>query len=498
MRKEVSPEKIEAELSAVIKPSSLIAGLDGFPYGDLEDREFEILVYTLIKDEISLDKSSGEVKVSLMQGTGERGRDVILSSALGGIGVVQCKKLSKRLGKPDACKEIIKFALHSIIDESLASDCQQFEYHMYASGGFTENAQKFFDSHCSVIDTDLESKEFNEYVAAVVNFYEGFKFFRESPPVIQVAEIIKSFKLLKFDANDLNVRLSGNHRVASCFFKAKVYVDSESIIPAIEAALDRRGLALLTDEHLRELTQRISRVSSEKRVSLGHLDIFGYHRDIYAYLTNNEFDDLLKKVEAVRQFFTFKTMSVISDTVMSLMYERITIPLLHDFKVHPFTVSVVGQYLIKTVLPIFMKGAVSPSAFEGQFGAAEVTFNEVAAESISSVMKFIKGDYSNFPEPDPDREKRISHFQVLSDGITSEDYALAIVTHDMKILSPIVDQIIRDVCRLTDENRTIVIKDRMLLENPQSLSKVFEELESLKIGQGSKKSFVDQLPKNDA
>lgn len=493
MRTEVSPEKIQAELNSVIKPTPLVAGLEGYPYKNLDDRDFEILVYTLLKDEFSKSEHNNKIAVSLMQGVGERGRDIVLSSSLGPTGVVQCKNLAQRVTKPGACKEIIKFAIHSIIDESLTSGRTEFEYHMYAPAGYTEDAQKFFDSHCSIIDNDVTSGKFQELVSAVVNYYESFSFLRENPPIEEIAKRIKSFKLFKFDANDLNIRLSNNHRVASCFFRVKLYIDSDSITPAIEAALEKYGLSLLTDEHLIDIKQRISGIPASKRVSLGNMDIFGYDRDIYAYFTNSEFEDLLKRVEAVRQFFTTKIVNIISDKVMALMYERITIPLLHTYKAHSFTASIIGQYLIKTVLPVFMKGLIPPDEYERKHGDPEATFTELVKENIDSIFKFIHGDYSIFPNPDPDREKRIALMQNLSNGINSEADAQSIIDRDMKILGPIVDGIIKDICDMTDENRTIIIKDKLFFADKESFHKVFSELENLKIGKGSATPFMDSV-----
>ncbi|PZW49690.1 hypothetical protein [Pseudomonas sp. URMO17WK12:I2] len=497
MQTEVSPQRISAELKSIIKPNALIAGLDGFPYKDLDDREFEILIYSLLKDEITRGEVPDVSKVSLMQGVGERGRDIILYSSHGVAGVVQCKKLAKRLDKPAAYKEIIKYILHCILDESLVSTSGQTEYHMYAPGGLTEQTQKLFDSPEVTINADLANGLFEKQLLAVINFYEAFQGFQVSPPLARVADELKKLKLLKHDANDLDVRLAHNSRVAAAFFRTKVYVEKETIAPVLEELLntfgEKMGLKLLTDEHLIEVQERISKIHSSKRVSFGHVDIFGYDRELYAYFSNEEFEEFLKRIEAVRQFFNVKALSVITEKVMSLMYEKITIPLVHEDRIRPITVVVVGQYLVRVIIPIFMRGAMTSEAYHKKYGSSEVSLDIVVGEIVSSIMKFLAGDYSNFPNPDPSREMRISHFVALSAGISSEADALEIISEDMLLLKPIVDEIITEVSGIADASRTIIIKDTSIMSDADAIRKVSDELDSLQIGKGTKTSFFDSL-----
>ncbi len=498
MRNEVSSNKIDAELESIIKPIALVAGLDAFPYSSLDDREFEILVYSLIKDEIQQGNNPGIVKISLMNGVSERGRDIVLYSSYGPAGIVQCKNLIKKLDKPTACKELIKFALHCILDDTLLSDAQQAEYHMYASGGFAEPAQKLFDEHITVIDADMASGEFKKYVQQVVEFYEHFCDLRAAPPVSKVAEMIKSFRLLKFDANDLNLRLSDNPRVTPPFFRTKILVNSEHIRPLMRSELDsfgeRHGLSLLTDEHLAELTSRISNIDKSKRVSLGQVDIFGYDRAIYGYLSELEFSQFLVKISGVRNFLMAASSTMITKKTSELLYELITVPFLHTGKVHPFTMSVTGQYVVRAIIPVFAKGTLSPDKFESTYEAQRLSLEEVVEHNIESVMLFLKGDYRRFPKIDPDREKRIEIYQSLSSNIVCPADAWAIIHKDMKLISGVIEEIINIVCGLVDEVRTIVIKDVTVLGDPKAMEKINKELNDLNIGKASQQPWFTSEP----
>ena len=118
----ISKEIIESEINREYKPNAYQAGYKTLPFNDLSDRDFEILIYQLIRERI---KNSHEIRfddIALMQGVGEQGRDCCLYKDGQVAGVAQCKKYKERLTKPSVIKEILKFLMYSIVDNTIFPD----------------------------------------------------------------------------------------------------------------------------------------------------------------------------------------------------------------------------------------------------------------------------------------------------------------------------------------------------------------------------------------
>lgn len=137
MRKKISDEQIKIESEAGFKPLTIESGIALLPFSELGDREFELLSYLLVQEEINNSKYSNIDGISLMQGVSERGRDCVLYNQGKVAGLIQCKKYTGRLTKPQALKEIIKFLLFATLDESLLPDPDNFEYKLYVSNDLT-------------------------------------------------------------------------------------------------------------------------------------------------------------------------------------------------------------------------------------------------------------------------------------------------------------------------------------------------------------------------
>ncbi|PGQ48572.1 restriction endonuclease, partial [Bacillus cereus] len=118
----------------------------GFPYHDLQPRDFERLVYSLFRKEIINNKIDGCDEIQLMQGVGERGRDCLLLKEGEPVGVIQCKRYKGNIDISEVGKEITKFILHYTQDNSLISDINNFTYKLAVSSGFSEKALNFLNS----------------------------------------------------------------------------------------------------------------------------------------------------------------------------------------------------------------------------------------------------------------------------------------------------------------------------------------------------------------
>ncbi|MFV8646195.1 hypothetical protein, partial [Ralstonia pseudosolanacearum] len=100
MIKIIPTSQTQAELEPNYRPTIVESHFSTLPLHLLGDRQFELLSYSLLKNEISSGKLPGVDDIAIMQGVGERGRDCILYFESNVRGLVQCKKYEARLTKP--------------------------------------------------------------------------------------------------------------------------------------------------------------------------------------------------------------------------------------------------------------------------------------------------------------------------------------------------------------------------------------------------------------
>ena len=141
----------------------------GFPYANLSSsRDFERLLYSIYtQDETKAKLGAFYDTVILMQGTGERGRDLSLTLNGVAVGLVQAKKYSVNLSRKELGCEIIKFALHATLDEKLIpKDSEKFHYCIAVSCGLAEKAGELI---ADINSNTLDSDELRGWVNSVVS-----------------------------------------------------------------------------------------------------------------------------------------------------------------------------------------------------------------------------------------------------------------------------------------------------------------------------------------
>ncbi|MEK4710704.1 hypothetical protein [Bacillus sp. FSL R10-2780] len=218
-------DEIEKEKKSYTKKPIVYKNGIGFPYNDLTDRGFEVLLYFIYKEEIN----SGELKkqfdsINLMQGTGERGRDCTLHFKGKVAGAIQCKKYSKRVGKPEVAKEIIKFVLHYILDKKLIENPKSFSYYFAVSNDFTEPALELLNSFNSQIYIE---DDFESWTTEVIKAYKAFKDMSLDTIREELINILKLIKVHKITANDLNIKLKKHSHLIASFFDVEKVISVE-------------------------------------------------------------------------------------------------------------------------------------------------------------------------------------------------------------------------------------------------------------------------------
>ncbi|MGE6992677.1 hypothetical protein [Stutzerimonas zhaodongensis] len=473
MRKEISEEQINIESKAGFKPLTIESGITLLPFSELGDREFELLTYLLIQEEIASAEHFGITNISLMQGVAERGRDCVLYNQGVICGLVQCKKFSARLSKPLVMKEIIKFVLFSRIDQSLLPAPEAFEYKLYVSNDLTEPAIKLVNSYSFEIINETEGETVDNYITEVISEYESFAGFKQEPPLDEVKEILRKIKVTYSNATDLSARIYKRDRLLTLFFNVKTIVDLASADSLIRNALDDYGLKYLTDQDLKKLQDRISGTAEGNRINLGFVDFFGYSKEFFRFLKGERFDEVIRTVMKIKYLLDRHLLDFISSKISELILIHITKALLNQGKIHAFSVGVAAPYLLKRLTMTILAGSMPKDMlpkFYPQFALSKQQLvSEVAGVLFDSSERVMAGDYSQLVGSPEDIEFKIRIYAHMHQGLKGIDDAVEVFSKDMRIIQPTLDKIEDEINVLLEKHRTVVIKDSSFFDDQEQM-----------------------------
>ncbi len=246
----VSNSQIESESKCGYRPPTIESGITVLPFSELGDREFEILTYLLLKNEIQAGEHSQFTDISLMQAVGERGRDCVLYNNQSVVGLVQCKKYTGRLSRPLLLKEIIKFLLFAKLDQSILPNPDNFEYKLYISNDLTEPAVALIYSYPLELKKEIKNENISKYVAEVVNEYESFAAYRHKPPVAHVIALLQRIRVSSSNATELTSRVHRYQDILTSFFRVQTVISLEGADNLIRTAFEDYGLRFVTDDDL--------------------------------------------------------------------------------------------------------------------------------------------------------------------------------------------------------------------------------------------------------
>ncbi|MBG9468753.1 hypothetical protein ABE55_19845 [Bacillus thuringiensis] len=273
-----SSDEIEKEKKDYTKKPIVYKNGTGFPYNDLTDRGFEVLLYSLYKEEIKSEELKTQFDlINLMQGTGERGRDCTLHFKGKVVGVIQCKKYIKRVGKSEVAKEIIKFVLHYILDKKLIENPKNFSYYFAVSNDFTEPALELLNSFNSQIYIE---ENFELWTTEVIENYKAFKDMSLDTIREELKNILKLIKVHKITANDLNIKLKKHSDLIGSFFEVEKVITVEENKEMIKSIIHPIPKLIGLDEFKSRLVKKSNKLPFSN-LFIGR---------------NNELDELIEKI----------------------------------------------------------------------------------------------------------------------------------------------------------------------------------------------------------
>lgn len=483
MRKKISNEQIKIESEAGFKPLTIESGIALLPFSELGDREFELLSYLLVQEEINDSKHANIDSISLMQGVSERGRDCVLYNQGKVAGLIQCKKYTGRLTKPQALREIIKFLLFATLDESLLPDPDNFEYKLYVSSDLTEPAITLIKGYSTKIPEEIRSGTIDQYIKEIAHEYESFSTYKENTPSEAIKSLLTKIKVSYSNATELSGRIYSNDKLLSLFFNVKTIVDLEGADNLIRNALDDYGLKYLTDDDLKKLQDRIGNTKEENRINLGFVDFFGYNKEFFKFLKGNPFKEVMQSVAGVNSLLDKYLLDFINSKIHELVLLYITEGLLNQRKIHTFSVGVAAPYLLKRLSMTLLAKSMPEtmlSKYYPQFSMTkEELVSEIAETLYESSERVMAKDYSQLIGSPEDIEFKIRIFAHMHIGLSSIDDAKLVFTKDMKVIQPVLDRIENEINDLLQEERTVLIKDSSFFDDRDQMQALVSTINAI-------------------
>lgn len=483
MIKTVSDEQIEQEKGTGYKPQATNIGMDLLPLVELGDREFELLSYLLVKHEIDNSFEKNFTSISLMQGVGERGRDCILYKD--GIlkGLIQCKKVRSRISRPAVIKEIIKFLLFAKLDGTLLPDPSDFRYTLYVANDLSEPAIKLMNSHVTEIENEVKNGKFSQYVNEVVEEYESFSTLINTPPTQEILNNFKKINVSYCNSVDLCLRISQAGQLIASFFRTVNIIDLKSAEQMLKEVLQDYGLKALTDNDIKDLQERIGNIEIENRISFGFVDYFGFSKDFFDYLSKESFIGMIKDTVALRTTLDNLVITYLQHKINEKISSEITLKLLENGVIHPFSVSFAGPYLLRKILPSFLGKSVPanilPSTNLLTSLSKDIVKKIVCDEIIQSSEKVMNGDTSHLIGSPETIQLKLELFSHMHQGFSDINDAKTQLDKDLVILQPTLDRIESEILKMINPTRTIIIKDTAFFDNKEKLKHMFETIKTL-------------------
>lgn len=224
-------------------PSALDAGAPTFPFGKLSPVEFETLVCFLLQHELRHRNLHRFTDAAQMPGVGDRGRDIALLRDGVVCGAVQCKKHKSRFTKRMLIKELVKFSMHALIDESLIPNRNDFTYHFYLAGELTEPAALLVHGYSIGIEAEIENGAIAHAVASLMGEHEALRSFLDAHDLTEVVAVLRGLEIGVTAHGDLARRLQDAPSLIATFFRVQRVIDYAGAEALLRRALtdDRSG-----------------------------------------------------------------------------------------------------------------------------------------------------------------------------------------------------------------------------------------------------------------
>ncbi len=254
----VPEEKITDEIKSLVtftKPAKYTVQ-SIFPFNELHDTQFEILLYLAARSNTDNKFLSIEYdSCGLLGSSGDKGRDVILKRNGKHVGVIQCKKYKTNLDKRVALKEILKFIIYYLDDKSLIPDLTDFRYYIATSTGFTKDAVELLDNFAvkAAEESDVEklARDIIQEYKAIKNTYDSI--------AKQLMQCLSKLRVERILPHDITSAIINKPEIIKMFFTVDSIIDKVAFQEIISGGI--LDVQRFLSEYARGVISNYSRIN---------------------------------------------------------------------------------------------------------------------------------------------------------------------------------------------------------------------------------------------
>ena len=413
-----------------------------------------------------------------MQGVGERGRDCCLYMDGEIIGIVQCKKYNERITRPAILKEILKFIMHSIIDDDIYPyKLNNFYYIVFVSNDYTEPAMTLLKQFKGEIKKEDVEKYFNE----IKNTYDSLKFLEYNLYKDKIESKLNNLSIENYNSHDLTLELQCYPQLIPAYFSVMNVISVEQNKEIIMECLEKFGLKYVTDLNLKNFEERIKNIPDENRINLGVVDFYGYNID-FIIKNKDLVMSIYKNLTMEKNKLDREILAYITNLINEKILQYITIPLLYEQKIHSYSLLFVPLYLQSVCSRNYLKQTMPTDFFNTSFEYLNKNNQKILETIEMNVFEItsciFNNDNSTLIGPKEFIEERIYIYKQYLKEIESLEVAKTQYKQDKVIILSVLNKIENEINEKV-KHSTILIKDFGFFENGDYMAKVKSDLKKI-------------------
>lgn len=474
----VPENQIEQERTGKFKPHAIDCGSTNYPLSDLSDRDFEILSYLLVQEEIkaSTHDCVEADSIALMKGSSDQGRDCTLYNNNNPCGLIQCKNYTRKLTKPALLKELTTFAMHAWVDDTLFPGEGCIYYSLHIASELTGPATELANQYRNLIQNEIKALTIEKYIGQIAENYECFKTITSKQDLSGIYDILRRINLKYSDSTDISNRLNRHPHLANQFFRTQKIIDIESADNLMRKAMDDYGLRLLTDQDLSDIKNRIQHTKQDHRTNFGFIDFFGYSHDFIKSISHEDFGTLLRSFTEALSILDKLLLDYIHKETYECEEAHQIRHLVQCGNIHPFSAQAFQPFLVRRLgltavsshLPESLRKKIHPEADL----PPEDLIEKIRNELLETTKKILANDWSELRgDEETVKFKQMLYNDHIHRGIHSVDDARSMFERDKPQVTSLAISASNKILPRVNSRRTIVIKDLSFLDGGPMLEK---------------------------
>lgn len=433
------------------------------PFDYLGPRTLEILAYRLI----SAERSGSQVL--LMQGVGERGRDLLVLKGGTIETIVQCKNYRDRLSVRQVREELLKVALHACMQPDILPENTAYE--LWAPGGLSEDAELLLATWPQCWDDERLRTD----VTRVLSRYAAFaEMDWDSVRAFVLEDFPVRLKPTRVTGVDLTARVRAKHDLYTQFFGGGVFMSASDVEAAFQRSIVNSGFAALSDTDVRRVTDRILSFSAEERFVTLSSVVLGLSPRLVSLLTQGELDELIRHASV-------PVFSVVQ-TIMAAC-TRLHVEYAMEFRLsaqpcHPALPALVGKLLLFSMLCRVGKVTMGPvfpkERAEYERASIEERLDAHVRDDFQSYQRCIAAYDPEVHRPGSDEELRYRIAVNVLRGADTVDEFIAALVADRDKHRALIEQTHRSWMEIVPQQVLLIADSRSALEDRSLLQRVVD------------------------